>query len=78
MGAAGHPIEAAGLAVAVHGLVGADDRAAKIIYLKHKLSMFKTVSTEVGRPGMARSIRSADLEAGMVFAGGPNEFPTAS
>lgn len=35
--------------------------------------MFATRATEAGSPGMAPANRAADLETGMVFAGGPNE-----
>ena len=72
---AGHPADRADVAVAVHGFVGADDRAAKATYLEHELRMFTTGSAEIGRSGPAPTGRAADLEAGgMVFAGGPNEI----
>jgi alkanesulfonate monooxygenase SsuD/methylene tetrahydromethanopterin reductase-like flavin-dependent oxidoreductase (luciferase family) len=72
---AGHPAEGADIAVAVHGFVGTDDRAAKATYLDHELRMFTTGAAEIGRPGLAPTGRESDLEAGgMVFAGGPNEI----
>jgi alkanesulfonate monooxygenase SsuD/methylene tetrahydromethanopterin reductase-like flavin-dependent oxidoreductase (luciferase family) len=70
----GHPADAADIAVAVHGFVGADDRQAKATYLEHELRMFATGAAEIGRPPMAPPGREAQLEpGGMVFAGGPNE-----
>ena len=73
--AAGHPAEAAGIAVAVHGFVGPDDRTAKATYLEHELRMFATGAAEAGRPGFPVTGRGANYEAGgMVFAGGPNEI----
>jgi alkanesulfonate monooxygenase SsuD/methylene tetrahydromethanopterin reductase-like flavin-dependent oxidoreductase (luciferase family) len=72
---AGHPADAADVAVAVHGFVGEDDRAAKATYLEHELRMFETGMAEIGRPGRAPAGRAAELERGrMVFAGGPNEM----
>ena len=71
----GHPVEAADIAVAVHGFVGEDDREAKSTYLEHELNMFATGAAEVGRPPMAPPGRAAQLEpGGMVFAGGPDEI----
>lgn len=71
----GHPTEDAGIAVAVHGFVGRDNRAAKATYLDHELQMFATGAAEVGRPGMSPSGREAAMESGgMVFAGGPDEI----
>jgi alkanesulfonate monooxygenase SsuD/methylene tetrahydromethanopterin reductase-like flavin-dependent oxidoreductase (luciferase family) len=70
---AGHPTEAADVAVAVHGFVAENDREAKATYLEHELRMFQTGSAEIGRPMRAPSGRAADLERGMVFAGGPDE-----
>ena len=70
---AGHPTKAADVAVAVHGFVGENDREAKATYLEHELRMFQTGSAEIGRPMRAPSGRAADLERGMVFAGGPDE-----
>jgi alkanesulfonate monooxygenase SsuD/methylene tetrahydromethanopterin reductase-like flavin-dependent oxidoreductase (luciferase family) len=70
----GHPAAGAEIAVAVHGFVGEDDRAAKATYLERELAMFKTGAAEVGRPGMAPTGREAQLErGGMVFAGSPDE-----
>ena len=70
----GHPAEDAGIAVAVHGFVGTDNRAAKAAYLEHELRMFATGAAEIGRPGMAPSGREAAMEpGGMVFAGSPDE-----
>jgi len=71
----GHPTDAAGIAVAVHGFVAADDRQAKATYLEHELRMFTTGAAEVGRPGLPPTGRGSNYEAGgMVFAGGPNEI----
>ena len=71
----GHPAEAAGIAVAVHGSVAGDDRQAKATYLDHELSMFQAGMAEIGRNGAPPSCRYRDYEAsGMVFAGGPNEI----
>jgi alkanesulfonate monooxygenase SsuD/methylene tetrahydromethanopterin reductase-like flavin-dependent oxidoreductase (luciferase family) len=72
---AGHPAEAADIAVAVHGFVAADDRAAKRTYLDHEQRMFVTGSAEIGRRMSAPAGREATYEAGgMVFAGGPTEI----
>lgn len=69
-----HPIDAADIAVAVHGFVAADNRTAKATYLEHELRMFATGAAEVGRPAMAPSGRETAMEPdGMVFAGSPNE-----
>ncbi|MBB4636034.1 LLM class flavin-dependent oxidoreductase [Longimicrobium terrae] len=71
---AGHPADAAAVAVAVHGFVGENDREAKATYLEHELRMFQTGSAEIGRPGRAPAGRGRDMErGGMVFAGGPDE-----
>jgi alkanesulfonate monooxygenase SsuD/methylene tetrahydromethanopterin reductase-like flavin-dependent oxidoreductase (luciferase family) len=65
----------ADVAVAVHGFVGEDDRAAKATYLAHELRMFETGMAEIGRPGRAPAGRAVALErGGMVFAGGPDEI----
>ena len=70
----GHPADAADIAVAVHGFVGADDRQAKTTYLEHELRMFATGAAEISRPPMAPPGRESQLEpGGMVFAGGPNQ-----
>lgn len=70
---AGHPANAAEIAVAVHGFVG--DRTAKQTYLEHELTMFATGAAEVGRPPMRPTGREHDMQpGGMVFAGGPNEI----
>ncbi|ABL81693.1 MULTISPECIES: LLM class flavin-dependent oxidoreductase [unclassified Nocardioides] len=70
----GHPAEEAGIAVAVHGFVGTDNKAAKATYLEHERRMMATGAAEVGRPAMALPGREAAVEpGGMVFAGGPNE-----
>lgn len=70
----GHPTDAADIAVAVHGFVGADNRTAKATYLEHELRMFATGAAEIGRPPMAPSGREKQLEpGGMVFAGSPDE-----
>jgi alkanesulfonate monooxygenase SsuD/methylene tetrahydromethanopterin reductase-like flavin-dependent oxidoreductase (luciferase family) len=71
---AGHPADAADIAVAVHGFVG-DDRTAKATYLEHELRMFATGAAEVGRPPMRPTGREHDMApGGMVFAGGPDEI----
>ena len=70
---AGHGVQSADIAVAVHGFVGEDDREAKATYLAHELRMFETGSAEIGRPMRAPAGREVDLERGMVFAGGPDE-----
>jgi alkanesulfonate monooxygenase SsuD/methylene tetrahydromethanopterin reductase-like flavin-dependent oxidoreductase (luciferase family) len=70
----GHPAKAADIAVAVHGFVGEHDRDAKKAYLQYEFQMFETGSAEIGRPMRAPIGREADLEKGMVFAGGPDEI----
>lgn len=71
---AGHPQHAAAIAVAVHGFVGEDDRAAKATYLRHEGEMFRTVSAEMGRT-LGSAGRERDyVQDGMVFAGGVNEL----
>jgi alkanesulfonate monooxygenase SsuD/methylene tetrahydromethanopterin reductase-like flavin-dependent oxidoreductase (luciferase family) len=71
----GHPAEAADIAVAVHGFVAADDRAAKATYLEHELRMFTAGAAEIGRPGPPPTGRGDNYEpGGMVFAGGPDEI----
>jgi len=70
---AGHPADAAEVAVAVHGFVGEDDSVAKRTYLKYESQMFMTGSAEIGRPMRAPVGREADLEK-MVFAGSPEQI----
>jgi alkanesulfonate monooxygenase SsuD/methylene tetrahydromethanopterin reductase-like flavin-dependent oxidoreductase (luciferase family) len=70
---AGHDVNDADVAVAVHGFVGENDNEARKTYLKYEGEMFKAGSAEIGRPMRAPSGREADLKHGMVFAGGPNE-----
>ncbi len=71
---AGHNINDADVAVAVHGFVGENDNEARKTYLQYEGEMFKTGSAEIGRPMRgAPPGREADLKQGMVFAGGPNE-----
>jgi alkanesulfonate monooxygenase SsuD/methylene tetrahydromethanopterin reductase-like flavin-dependent oxidoreductase (luciferase family) len=70
---AGHPIDAADVAVAVHGFVGENDAKAKKIYLNYESEMFMTGSAEIGRPMFAPVGRDADLNK-MVFAGGHEEI----
>ncbi len=70
---AGHEDVRADIAVAVHGFIGEDDREARATYLAQELRMFETGSAEIGRPMRAPSGREADLERGMVFAGGPDQ-----
>ena len=70
----GHPVDAADIAVAVHGFVAEDDRQAKATYLEHELRMFETGAAEIGRAARAPSGRAAEYEpGGMVFVGGPDE-----
>lgn len=72
---AGHPVEEADIAVAVHGFVGENGREAKATYLKHEARMFQTGSAEIGRPMKAPAGREKDLEpGGMVFAGSADEI----
>jgi alkanesulfonate monooxygenase SsuD/methylene tetrahydromethanopterin reductase-like flavin-dependent oxidoreductase (luciferase family) len=72
---AGHPADAADIAVAVHGFVAENDRDAKRTYLDHELRMFTAGSAEIGRPMSLPVGREANYAAGgMVFAGGPNEI----
>src|SRR3954463_9423599 len=72
----GHPVDAAEIAVAVHGFVGEDNRTAKATYLEHEMRMFATGAAEVGRPPMSPPGRKAQLEpGGVVFAGGPHPGP---
>ncbi len=71
--AAGHSRENADVAVAVHGFVADSDRGAKETYLAHEFRMFETGSAEIGRPMRAPLDRAADLDHGMVFAGGPEQ-----
>jgi alkanesulfonate monooxygenase SsuD/methylene tetrahydromethanopterin reductase-like flavin-dependent oxidoreductase (luciferase family) len=70
----GHPADAAGIAVAVHGFVAGDDRQAKATYLEREMRMFRTGAAEVGRTPPPASSRAANYQpGGMVFAGGPDE-----
>ncbi len=71
----GHPADTADIAVAVHGFIAEDNRAAKKTYLDHELRMFQTGSAEIGRPMRVPAGRAAELErGGMVFAGSPDEL----
>ena len=73
--AAGHPAEAADIAVAVHGFVAEDDRTAKATYLEYETRMFQAGMEEIGRGGGPPPDRAANYEpGGMVFAGGPDEI----
>lgn len=55
----------------LHGFVGENDREARATtYLADELRMFEIGSAEIGRPMRPPSGREADLERGMVFAGG--------
>lgn len=70
----GYPVDAADIAVAVHGFVAEDDRQAKATYLEHELRMFEIGAAEIGRTARAPSSRAAEYEpGGMVFVGGPDE-----
>jgi alkanesulfonate monooxygenase SsuD/methylene tetrahydromethanopterin reductase-like flavin-dependent oxidoreductase (luciferase family) len=72
---AGHPATDADIAVAVHGFVAEDERAAKRTYLEYEQRMFTTGSAEIGRKMSAPVGREANYEPdGMVFAGGPSEI----
>lgn len=71
---AGHNIDDADIAVAVHGFVGENDSEARAIYQKHEGQMFITGSAEIGRRMSAPPSRESDLKHGMVFAGGPNQI----
>jgi alkanesulfonate monooxygenase SsuD/methylene tetrahydromethanopterin reductase-like flavin-dependent oxidoreductase (luciferase family) len=72
---AGHPADAADIAVAVHGFVATNDRHAKASYLEHEKRMFATGAAEIGRSMAPPVGREASYEAGqMVFVGGPNEI----
>jgi alkanesulfonate monooxygenase SsuD/methylene tetrahydromethanopterin reductase-like flavin-dependent oxidoreductase (luciferase family) len=72
---AGHPADAADVAVAVHGFIAPDDRQAKSTYLERETRMFRDGMAEIGRTGPPPSGRAANYEpGGMVFAGGPNEI----
>jgi alkanesulfonate monooxygenase SsuD/methylene tetrahydromethanopterin reductase-like flavin-dependent oxidoreductase (luciferase family) len=72
---AGHPVEAADIAVAVHGYVADADALAKQTYLKYESKMFEEGMAELGRPAPPRSARAAAYEpGGMVFVGAPNEI----
>jgi alkanesulfonate monooxygenase SsuD/methylene tetrahydromethanopterin reductase-like flavin-dependent oxidoreductase (luciferase family) len=79
---AGHPADAAQIAVAVHGFVAQDDRQAKAIYLVHETRMFQEGMADIGRTGPPPSGRAANYEPrGMVFSSasvGPTRSPTAS
>lgn len=71
----GHPEDEADVAVAVHGFVSADDRAAKATYLDYERRMFQTGAAQIGRPAMAPPDRTRDLApGGMVFAGSPDDI----
>jgi alkanesulfonate monooxygenase SsuD/methylene tetrahydromethanopterin reductase-like flavin-dependent oxidoreductase (luciferase family) len=70
---AGHRDDTADVAVAVHGFIGETDREAKDTYLAHEMRMFETGSAEIGRPMRAPVGRAAELDHGMVFAGGPEQ-----
>src|SRR5690606_40982633 len=59
---AGHPAEAADIAVAVHGFVAEDDRHAKTTYLDHERAMFTTGSADIGRPMAPPAGREASYE----------------
>ena len=72
---AGHPADAADIAVSVHGFFAADDRHAKATYLDHEHRMFVAGSAEIGRPMAPPAGREASYDAGqMVYVGGPNEI----
>jgi alkanesulfonate monooxygenase SsuD/methylene tetrahydromethanopterin reductase-like flavin-dependent oxidoreductase (luciferase family) len=74
-GAAGHPADAADIAVAVHGFIAADDHTAKATYLDYESRMFKAGMEEIGRGGAPPLDRAANYEpGGMVFVGGPEEI----
>ena len=71
----GHPVDAADIAVAVHGFVAENDRQARVVYLEYETRMFQEGLAEIGRTGPPPSGRAANYEpGGMVFVGGPNEI----
>jgi alkanesulfonate monooxygenase SsuD/methylene tetrahydromethanopterin reductase-like flavin-dependent oxidoreductase (luciferase family) len=71
----GHPLDTADIAVAVHGLVAADDRHAKATFLEHETRMLQEAMAEIGRPGPPPSNRAANYQTGgMVFVGSPNDI----
>jgi alkanesulfonate monooxygenase SsuD/methylene tetrahydromethanopterin reductase-like flavin-dependent oxidoreductase (luciferase family) len=72
--AAGHPPEAADVAVAVHGFVADTDALAKETYLEYEGRMFEEGMAELGRTAPPRAARAAAYErGGMVFVGSPQE-----
>lgn len=72
--AAGHPADAADIAVAVHGFVGDTDELARETYLDYEMRMFAEGMAEIGRPVAARIERASAYErGGMVFVGSPEE-----
>jgi len=73
--AAGHPVDTADVAVAVHGFVADTDEQARATYLEYETRMFTEGMAEMGRPAPARLERaSAYARGGMVFVGGPQEI----
>ena len=72
---AGHPADAAQIAVAVHGFVAQHGREAKATYLDYETRMFTQAMAEIGRTGPPPTGRAANYEpGGMVFVGSPNEI----
>ena len=72
---AGHPVEQADIAVAVHGFVADTTAQAHATYLDYEHRMMADGLAELGRPAPARADRTADFgPGGMVFAGSPDEI----
>lgn len=72
---AGHPVEQADIAVAVHGFVADTTAQAHATYRDYEHRMMADGLAELGRPAPARADRTADFgPGGMVFAGGPDEI----
>jgi alkanesulfonate monooxygenase SsuD/methylene tetrahydromethanopterin reductase-like flavin-dependent oxidoreductase (luciferase family) len=72
---AGHPAEAADIAVAMHGFVADSDAQARETFLEYEGRMFEEGMAELGRTAAPRSSRAAAYDrGGMVFVGSPNEI----
>ncbi|MGN5635939.1 LLM class flavin-dependent oxidoreductase [Streptomyces sp. AC154] len=72
---AGHPVEQADVAVAVHGFVADTGTKARATYLEYEHRMMVEGMAELGRPAPPRAARAAAFEpGGMVFVGSPDEI----
>lgn len=72
---AGHPVERADIAVAVHGFVADNGDRARAVFLEHEHRMMAEALAELGRPAGPRADRAPDAgPGGMVFAGSPDEI----